>query len=438
MRQPHGKARRFLDRFRSSSSQHAFGPILADGFDATRRRPSTRDILKGKRRAASRQPPNRAGPSRLPKPVRFTKITEKPERFEAEPPVVDDLPSIIDKLTLESEPRVSTAADEVFTDPLAFHYKPSYFKTREDDPSKYDDRIEAIFDERQPWSLELSTVVGDAIQAQRKARVSDEDITREYITNLQQYGVRAPCRPLLLSLSEQMSKRTASTIYAKPDAVLAKAADSTPLHRHDFCRVVPKTEWLNDEIVNGVLSWLDQAVNHIGGVDDPKSQTRKCLVMTSFYYKQIETACKNTQRTLKRKGVTKENLLKVNTILLPICEHSHWTLMVINPSKKTVAHVDSLNPRGTKSVTDLALMWMKDALDEKFVLAEWSTIKYDHPAQTNGYDCGVHTICNAICVAVGVDPFAAYKAAEMPALRLQMSAVLVNGGFTGELDLLGF
>ncbi|KAJ4153280.1 hypothetical protein LMH87_009775 [Akanthomyces muscarius] len=438
VRQPHSKARRFLDRFRSSSSQYAFGPSLDNAFDATRKRPSTRDILKGKRRAASRQASKRAGPSRLPKPVRFTKILEKPEGPEAKPPVMDDLPSIIDKLTLESQPTASSAADEVFSDPLTSHYKPSYFKTREDDPANYDDRIEAIFDEKQPWSLELNTVVGDTIQAQRKTRVSDEEITREYIINLQQYDVRDPCRPLLLSLSEQMSKRTVSTIYAKPDAVLAKAADSTPLHRHDFCRVIPKTEWLNDEIVNGVLSWLDQAVNHIGGVDDPKSQTRKCLVMTSFYYKQIKTACKNTQRTLKRKGVTKENLLKVNTILLPICEHSHWTLMVINPSKKTVAHVDSLNPRGTKSVTDLALMWMKDALDEKFVPAEWSTIKYDHPAQTNGYDCGVHTICNAICVAVGVDPFAAYKAAEMPALRLQMSAVLVNGGFTGELDLLGF
>ncbi len=362
------------------------------------------------------------------------KTSEVPE---PKPQVVDELPDIT-KLTLETETTVSTATAEGFADPLASHYTPSYSKTHEDSPINHDDRIDAIFDEKLPWSLELNTAVGDTIQAQRKTRVSDDEITREYITNLQQYSIRAPCRPLLLSLSDQMSKRTASTIYAKPDAILAKAADSTPLHRHDFCRVIPKTEWLNDEIVNGVLSWLDQAVNHIGGVDDPKTQTRKCLVMTSFYYKQIKTACKNTQRTLKRKGITKDNLLKVNTILLPICEHSHWTLMVINPSRKTVAHVDSLNPRGTKSVTDLALMWMKDALDEKFVPAEWSIIKYDHPAQTNGYDCGVHTICNAICVAVGVDPFVAYKAVEMPALRLQMSAVLVNGGFTGELDLLGF
>ncbi|OAA58831.1 phenol 2-monooxygenase [Cordyceps fumosorosea ARSEF 2679] len=249
------------------------------------------------------------------------------------------------------------------------------------EPVNHDDRIDAILDEKQPWSLELNTAKAKVLEAQRKPQVSDEDITRE---------------------------------------------------------VIPKTEWLNDEIVNGVLSWLDQAVNHIGGVDDPKTQTRKCLVMTSFYYKQIKTACKNTQRTLKRKGVTKDNLLSVNTILLPICEHSHWTLMVINPSKKTVAHIDSLNPRGTRSVTELALMWMKDALDDKFVATEWKTITYNHPAQTNGYDCGVHTICNAICVAVGVDPSVAYKATDMPALRVQMSAVLVNGGFTGELDLLGF
>lgn len=359
-------------------------------------------------------------------------------------PAVDDLLDL-NRLTLETEPRVSTTAEKRFAErllsppPETFGYIPSFSKTRlKDVPVDYDKEIEAIFNEKQPWSLELNTAVEETIETQRKSQVADEEITRNYIMNMQLYDVRAPCRPLLLSLSDELSKQTVGTIHANPDAVLAKAADSTPLHRHDFCRVIPKTEWLNDEIVNGVLSWLDQAVNHIGGVDDPKAQTRKCLVMTSFYYKQIKTACKNTQRTLKRKGITKENLLKVNTILLPICEYSHWTLMVINPSKKTVAHVDSLNPRGSKSVTDLALSWMKDALDDKFVAAEWSTMAYDHPAQTNGYDCGVHTICNAICVAVGVDPFKAYKSVEMPALRLQMSAVLVNGGFTGELDLLGF
>ncbi|XWX01000.1 hypothetical protein V2A60_009025 [Cordyceps javanica] len=375
-------------------------------------------------------------------PVRFSDPQGKPERPSRKPMIADDLPDI-KKLTLRSEPTIATAADERFADQLlppfeTLNYVSSYLKTCEEASVNHDDRINAILGEKEPWSLELNTAVEEIIQAQRKTQESDEKITREYITNMQLYEIRTPRRPLLLSLSDEMSKRTISTIHANPDAVLAKAADSTPLHRHDFCRVIPKTEWLNDEIVNGVLSWLDQAVNHIGGVDNPKTQTRKCLVMTSFYYKQIKTTCKNTQRTLKRKGITKENLLEVNTILLPICEHSHWTLMVINPSKKTVAHIDSLNPRGTKSVTELALMWMKDALDEKFVPGEWSTIKYDHPAQTNGYDCGVHTICNAICVAVGVDPSEAYKAVEMPALRLQMSAVLVNGGFTGELDLLGF
>ncbi|EGX89184.1 Ulp1 protease family protein [Cordyceps militaris CM01] len=439
--QPHRKARWFL-KFRARSDQNESASNTDDEFDGARTGLSTRDIFKRRRRDASRQTPKRPGRSPLPKPVKFADNTGRPVRPRQRHPVADELPDL-KKLTLEAEPTISTAGDKRFAERFLapveiFDYVPRYSNTHEDFSVNHDDRINAILDEKQPWSLELNSAVVESIQAQRKTQVSDEDITREYITNLQDYEVRSPCRPLLLSLSSEMSKRTISTIRASPDAVLAKAADSTPLHRHDFCRVIPKTEWLNDEVVNGVLSWLDQAVNHIGGVNDPRTQTRKCLVMTSFYYKQIKTACKNTQRTLRRKGITKDNLLKVNTILLPICEHSHWTLMVINPSKRTVAHIDSLNPRGNKPVTELALLWMKDALDEKFVPAEWSTIKYCHPAQTNGYDCGVHTICNAICVAVGVDPSEAYKAVDMPALRLQMSAVLVNGGFTGELDLLGF
>ncbi|KAJ3485975.1 hypothetical protein NLG97_g6708 [Lecanicillium saksenae] len=444
-RQSHSKTRKFLNKFRSYSFQNAFGPEVDGVLGATGTRPSTRDIFKEKRRAASRHAPKRPGGSRLPMPVRFADHRDRPERpkiSKPPTPVMDELPDL-NKLTLGTEPKILTPAERRFADrfsppPETFEYVPSFSKAFLEVSVDHDERIGAILDEKQPWALELNTAMEESIEAQRKTQVSDEDITRDYITNMQLYEVRPPCRPLLLSLSDELRKRTVYTIHASPDAVLAKAADSTPLHRHDFCRVIPKTQWLNDEIVNGVLSWLDQAVNHIGGVDDPKTQTRKCLVMTSFYYKQIKTACKNTQRTLKRKGVTKEDLLKVNTILLPICEHSHWTLMAISPSRKTVAHVDSLNPRGNKDVTDLALNWMKDALDDKFVASEWKTIKYDHPAQTNGYDCGVHTICNAICVAVGVNPFAAYESIQMPALRLQMSAVLVNGGFRGELDLLGF
>ncbi|KAM3486130.1 hypothetical protein MY3957_009821 [Beauveria namnaoensis] len=439
---PHSKKHRFLDKFRSYPFQISPGPSIDAVVDATRTRPLARDIFKARRRAASRQAPKRPGRSRLPMPVRFADRVERPARSKPASLVADELTDF-KNLSLEKGPIVSRATEKRFADRLlsvseTYGYVPSYSKTRDEAPVNHDDQIDAILGGKQLWQLELSTAVEESIQAQRKTQISDVQITRDYITNLQLHGVRAPCRPLLLSLSDHMCKRTISTVHANPDAVLAKAADSTPLRRHDFRKVIPKTEWLNDEIVNGVLSWLDQAVNHIGGVDDPKTQTRKCLIMTSFYYKQIKTACKNTQRTLKRKGITKDNLLEVNTILLPICEHSHWTLMVINPSKKTVAHVDSLNPRGTKMVVDLALRWMKDALDERFVSEEWSTIKYDHPAQTNGYDCGVHTICNAICLAVGVDPSEAYKAAEMPALRLQMSAVLVNGGFNGELDLLGF
>lgn len=347
------------------------------------------------------------------------------------------------RLTLDAEPVVSTRADRIFAErlsppPETFDYVPKLSKSHLEGPTvSPDEAIDALLNEKPLFTLELNSTVEESIEAQRKSHVSDEEVTREHITNMHKHDIRAPLRPLLGSMSEEMKKRTSNTIYAPDSVVLAKAADSTPLHRHDFLRVIPPTEWLNDEIVNGVLSWLDQAVNHIGGVDDPKAQTRKCLVMTSFYYKQIKMACKNTQRTLKRKGITKDNLLNVNTILLPICEHSHWTLMVINPSKRTVAHIDSLNPRGTISVTDLALRWMKDALDEKFVESEWSVVRYQHPAQTNGYDCGVHTICNAICVAVGVDCLDSYRAREMPELRLQVSAVLVNGGFTGELDLLG-
>lgn len=253
-------------------------------------------------------------------------------------------------------------------------------------------------------------------------------------------GLRIPKQPFVVPVAESWQRRAYETLSAAPNASLAATAEGTELRRHDFAKVVPATVWLNDEIVNGALLWLDKAINSAAGVKDPKKQTRKCLALSSFFWKRmVELQGKNTQRTLRRFGVEQRNFLDVDTILLPICESSHWTLVVVRPTKRTIAYMDSMRPNENvahfKRYTNLTLAWLKDVLGPKFEEDKWKVIRHDAPQQNNGYDCGVFTITNAMCVALGLSPIDSYREEDMPAQRIRIACMLLNNGFSGDFDL---
>jgi Ulp1 family protease len=99
--------------------------------------------------------------------------------------------------------------------------------------------------------------------------------------------------------------------------------------------------------------------------------------------------------------------------------------------------MDSLNPSGSAAHTRRALDWAKAILKEDFKEDEWVVVRHEAPLQTNGYDCGVHTITNGMCIALGLNAIDTYASHEMPLQRLRIAAMLINGGFTGDFDLAG-
>ena len=269
------------------------------------------------------------------------------------------------------------------------------------------------------------------------ARAAEEEAQRQLQERLAKtHGLRLPEKPLVGLLPEEWTLRVEETLHAAATTTLATTSEGIDLRRHDFAKVVPETEWLNDEIVNGTLAWLDRAINSAAGIKEYRKHTRKCLAMSSFFWKQIsERGVAKTERTLKRCGVHKDNILDVDTILLPICEHNHWTLIVIRPSKRTIAHMNSLNPGVSSKKTDLAVALVKHILEDKFVEEEWKVVVHEAPRQTNGWDCGVHTVTNGMCVALGLNAVDCYSAVDMPLQRLRIAATLLNQGFSGDFDL---
>jgi Ulp1 family protease len=276
-------------------------------------------------------------------------------------------------------------------------------------------------------------------QARAQQRAKEEEAARkaEEEKSRNTGGLRPPKRDLIPNLSEDWSMQVDSTITNRRNGTLAKYSTGIELKSHDFAKVVPATEWLNDEIVNASLYWLDNYINQVAGVTNPTQSTRKCLAINSLYWKTMKDKPNNTERAFRRWGINKSNLLEVETILIPICESNHWTLLVIRPSKRMIAHFDSLNARGSTMYTGKAMEWAKAFLKEDFIAKDWKVFQHQSPMQTNGHDCGVHTITNAMCIALGLNPMECYDATDMPNQRRCIAAILLNEGFTNEFDLHG-
>ncbi|KAM0420703.1 hypothetical protein ACHAPT_011485 [Fusarium lateritium] len=425
-----------------------------------------KSILRNRRKHPSKLTPKRLGITRPPKSVRFTDSTfsprqrthlglDVPKRIRHDKrgePVApseefqENRPAWARRwLNLPSVPNNETPQDRIL---------PTFRRLEEKDGLDPTARINELFALPSLKLLEISddSKAGIALQKEQAAlkaaeearqaaeaarREAEEKARKELEERLARSGgLRMPTQPFVTPVSTTWHTKAQDTLRAANTTTLAKTIEGVDLRRHDFAKVVSSTEWLNDEIVNGSLMWLDQAINSAAGIKDVKRATRKCLTMSSFFFKRLQDqGVARTQRTLRRYGIEKRNLLDVDTILLPICERSHWTLLVIRPSKRTVAHMDSLNARGNSTYTNLAVAWLKDVLEEKFIKDEWKVILHEAPLQSNGHDCGVHTITNAMCVALGLSPVDSYTASDMPAQRIRIACMLLNGGFKGEFDL---
>jgi hypothetical protein len=444
------------------NTQHYINSSVRPTHLTTEQLRSVRSILRTRRRHPSTFTPKRLGVSRRPKAVRFTDDTVSPRprtHMGLEVPrrtnhndSQEQRPSWVHKLFNNPTPTIESSHKDSIFAPSNFansfrrrveerdHYDPSVrIKELLDTPSLQlpisdDSRagIELQIEEAKRKAAEKARLVAEAAK-----REAEEKARRELEERLARSGgLRMPNQELVTPVSSQWHQKAISTLRAPPAESLAKSAEGVDLRRHDFAKVVSATEWLNDEIVNASLLWLDRAINSAAGIKDVKKSTRKCFTLGSFFFKRLQDqGVRSTQRTLRRYGVEKTNFLDIDTILLPICERSHWTLIVIRPSKRTLAHMDSIHAGGNSAYVNRAMAWVKDVLEEKFVEDEWKITLHEAPLQNNGHDCGVHTITNAMCISLGLSPIDSYTATDMPTQRIRIACMLLNGGFTGDFDL---
>ncbi|KAF2966259.1 hypothetical protein GQX73_g7291 [Xylaria multiplex] len=286
--------------------------------------------------------------------------------------------------------------------------------------------------------LEDERLPPDALKVEHLKRQLRERLRQEEIESqnaaLASLGVRRPKSALIREPSPEWVNRALdapSNGMFNPQTVHPDAVELKP---RDFAKLVPSTAWLNDDCIQSTLCCLATYINKKANVK-PKVDAPKCVPITSLYWK---TFCQDHNKLYPRPfgrkwNMTPGNFLDIDTVLIPVNSNSHWTLIVIRPSRRTVSYLDSFHQPNETQIRH-AYQWLELFLGDKFVADDWSTQEFGAPRQTNAWDCGMFVITNAMCLGLGLSPMC-YNEDKMPIQRRRIAAMLLNGGFHGEFDL---
>jgi Ulp1 family protease len=212
----------------------------------------------------------------------------------------------------------------------------------------------------------------------------------------------------------------------------------TTLTRRDFGTLLPQagtvdssSGWLNDNIIMGYLEHVVKYGNEKSGVT--RGQTpRYHAFVSQFYNKLAGEGPASVHRWCSRARIDGERLLQVEHVFIPVNPGSHWTLLVVSPTKQTIEYLDSLSYGTHARYLRLAREWVQFELGDKFVESEWHIHVTPSSQQANGSDCGVFAITNAKMIMLGWDPERAFKPDDAALQRRRILAELINGGFDGD------
>ncbi|KAI9744922.1 MAG: hypothetical protein M1818_001848 [Claussenomyces sp. TS43310] len=249
------------------------------------------------------------------------------------------------------------------------------------------------------------------------------------------FARRMPKKKFIRPLSTEWEERIENAIQKSEHATLTTTVGGTELRGKDLLTLLGEHSWLNDEIINGYLEWIVEHAN-VTSARNGRNATPKAVTFNSFFYKKLASdGPQSVLRWSKRKRIDGKRLLDVDTILIPVNNASHWTLLVVCPTARTVEYLDSFGGTPTHFIKNI-MEWLMAELRSDFVAQEWQILNTQSSRQFNGYDCGVFCITNAECVVNSLRTDS-YGAEDMAAQRRRIAAVLLGRGFVEGLGVDG-
>ncbi|KAI1851644.1 hypothetical protein JX266_003106 [Neoarthrinium moseri] len=296
-------------------------------------------------------------------------------------------------------------------------------------------------DELEKEYLARSRAKDEALQAQILAEYTRAESARLAAEQAQlaALGLRKSRTPWITSLSRDWERKVDALADPGTRPVKSGGPEVIDVSRGDFKILMKHGEWLNDNSITAAMQHGAAYINKAAGITLKKGAP-KCVAFNTFFFTDLAEKKKQTNkvqaypRTTKRVwGLSPENFLEVESILIPVNAHHHWTFAMIRPQRREIAYVDSFhNPHDDR--LELLHEWMADFLGKNYHREEWKRVSFTVTTQTNGYDCGVWTITNSILLAMGIDPSDCTES-QMRMQRRRIAGAILNGGFHGSFDL---
>ncbi|KFY12341.1 hypothetical protein V491_06826 [Pseudogymnoascus sp. VKM F-3775] len=285
-------------------------------------------------------------------------------------------------------------------------------------------RQKALDDYTRMAAEELARAQAEAEKLAKE--LAEEEAAREPHTG------RRRLQTKLVQLSNEWQIKIDQAMSRGESVTLATTLDGTQLMKRDLATVLGQQAWLNDNIINAYVDMVVEHANKKAGRNQ-RDKTPKVVAQSSFFYKKIrDDGPQSVSRWMRRKRAAGKNLLEVETMLIPVNNSAHWTMIVVSPKARTIEYLDSFG--GSKDVfIRNTKAWLAVELGSAWKEDDWRVLDTKSARQYNGYDCGVFAVTNAECVAGGVTT-TSYDTDDMTMQRRRIAAVLLNGGFTGDLE----
>jgi hypothetical protein len=283
-----------------------------------------------------------------------------------------------------------------------------------------------------------------------------EDLQNEYQKKMAVAPTRTPSPsqvPTVAALVTPLTAEEQKQLTAAATAAVAAEAKTgdeltkenwvvdQKLSARDFATLLPfhfngdPRAWLNDNIVNEYLSIVVGAKKSEAGFKHKRGGAAPPLhAFSSFWYPTAQKALKGVERWAARFQLNGKQYLDADLVLYPICDLSHWRLLVVKPKERTIECLDSLGGLGEVYIKKLKEYLAKE-LGDDWVEEEWTVLKKQRSIrQRNSSDCGVFTILNALALLRGEEFSSVVPSDGMNDARERIAITLMAGGPTTEFD----
>ncbi|ETS79146.1 hypothetical protein PFICI_08999 [Pestalotiopsis fici W106-1] len=273
-----------------------------------------------------------------------------------------------------------------------------------------------------------------AAREKREQELAEQKRYEEANAKLKNLGLSVPRAPVIIKINDKWEGQVHNTQKPAFKPLKTCAPEPVEFGHRDFLRLVPRGTWLNDSCIQAATQYGADYINKAAGVT-LKKDTPRCVALNSFFWSSlVSSGVSGKERMLKRVwGLTPQNFLDVESLIIPINADAHWTFIFVRPQRREIAYVDSFHTRNQKRI-DKALEFVAAFLGPRFKEDEWKQVSFNVPRQTNSYDCGMFVITNSLLLSLGLDP-SDYTEPEMGHQRSNIAAMILNGGYHGDFDL---